>query len=169
MIRPVQERSAKLPLYGVMGVLFLMSLGIFGAPIACGPPPQLTEEVALDGGEEAYRCFERGPGKPEIQQLSYFGQEPNNRRLLRIYIDYSDLEADLQGGQYQFWVDGKALPRKDFPSVRDPSAVKGNAILQLDLAGITLEKGQDLQVEVQIMDAQGNASNRALLVMRVVS
>ncbi len=140
-----------------------------GIPVGCGPSPTWNEEATGDaGGEEPYRCFERGPGRPEIQQLSYFGRDSTNRRLLQIYIEYMDMESDLQGGTYRFWVDGKAVSPREFPAVRDPSAIKGNAILWLDLAGVALERGQELQVEVEITDAKGNSSNRPLVVLRAL-
>ncbi|MCK6508848.1 hypothetical protein L6R29_02630 [Myxococcota bacterium] len=157
---------------GLFGCLVFVGIGwscLSGVPLGCGPSPVWGEEVAGDaGGEEAYRCFERGPGRPEIQQISYFGRDPANRRLLEIYIEYLDMESDLQGGTYQFWVDGKVLSSRPFPSVRDPSAIKGNAILWLDLTGIALERGQSLQVEVEITDARGNSSNRPLVVLRAL-
>lgn len=145
--------------------LFLF-IGLLFQTQAC-PGPILDEpgpEPIADAGPLP-RCFTPSTGDPVIEDFSYVDQVPGSPRVLRFRIKWSDSTGNLAKGTYQFIVDGTPQAKRELPDAVKAGERSGNVNLSIDLGTQALKNKQQIHLELQLWDADGNASNKPLLVL----
>jgi len=153
----------------------LVLLGLVGGLhwTGCSGPDQNEPDASLEQELPDIRCFNRKPGSPIVKRIEYLGQVPRQPYTLRFEIDWEDQTGDLEGGKYQFSIDGKAfekasVPKKGFSG----GAGRGSLTLTVPSAIIrekekSTPKGQKIQfnVELILFDTWDTPSNTPLVVL----
>lgn len=120
-----------------------------------------------DASAPPERCFRDEPGSPVIRSFSYLGTLPQQPQTLRFKVEWEDNGADLQGGSYQFAVNGEARALEVLSSAAVGDGVSGSMELLLPLSSRLFVAGARIRVELLLRDKASHRSNVPLLVLEV--
>ena len=165
-----------------MLVLALLALATGGAFEGCSAGgPGDGQQLGGDGGDSDREvggadrdlaCFDGSPTHPRLRKLTFTGQVKGQPRVLSLFLEWADEQADLMGGTYILRANGKELVRRviSSPEFRSetPTGTRGSGQVVLDLSGEELPHQGRVVLEVQLFDTHGNPSNRWSLVLRSV-
>ena len=133
---------------------------------ACEP----IEQPSVDGGsgdQSAPLCFAKNFGSPQITSIRYSGPLARQPNVITLSLEWEDLQADLMGGKYRFYLDGKAFEKHSFSEKSVKGKSKGVMNLSFSLPVVQRKKKDKVRLELQLWDSWENPSNRVLLVLEV--
>ncbi len=148
--------------------IFLLLLPFLFILPSCQSTSNINKEnPQVDGGifekspspDDDIFCFKPSPSRPKIIQMTYMGQMPLKPYQLNFRIECHDDGKDLQGGNYQFYIEGKAQKRQPLDARQLHHRAKEIFDLSLLLPQKPYPQESQLTIGLLIFDAQQRRSN----------